>query len=441
MFFERTQWKSDPFPSLIDKPIRAATPFPLPGGEGQGEGERPTNFPQKSLFRTPTLLGNTPVATIWLAILILAQSASAAEYILRWTTNSANPVVEVNGLSSQTLQQFRSSNWSTEDFQKLLPVYVDQGSFLADMSVPPMLGRYAVEEKVLRFQPQFALERGVTYRAVLRLNKLPAPRGALSADLVSKFQMPAAQGKPTTIVTQIYPTADVLPENLLKFYVHFSAPMQGGHIYNHIQLLNESGKAVELPFLEIDEELWNPEMTRLTLFIDPGRIKRGVQPLEEIGPALETGKRYALHIDAEWRDAAGQPLRESYRKSFTVGPQDREPPTLAAWKIASPRAKSREPLTVTFPEPMDHALALRVIRVADVAGHFVEGSPTLTDREKRWTFTPQKDWGTGKHELQVQNTIEDLAGNNIGKTFEVDLFEGVQRRFTNQVVRLSFEVR
>ncbi|MEK7781574.1 MAG: hypothetical protein AAB370_08770 [Verrucomicrobiota bacterium] len=39
------------------------------------------------------------------------------------------------------------------------------------------------------------------------------------------------------------------------------------------------------------------------------------------------------------------------------------------------------------------------------------------------------------------NTIEDLAGNNIGKTFEEDLREGAQRSFTNQVVKLSFEVR
>ena len=34
-------------------------------------------------------------------------------------------------------------------------------------------------------------------------------------------------------------------------------------------------EAIELPFLEIDEELWDPAMMRLTLFIDPGRIKRG----------------------------------------------------------------------------------------------------------------------------------------------------------------------
>jgi hypothetical protein len=90
---------------------------------------------------------------------------------------------------------------------------------------------------------------------------------------------------------------------------------------------------------------------------------------------------------------------------------------------------------------MDHALALRLINVADATGRLVEGASALSNHETRWTFTPRESWTAGPHQLQVPNTIEDLAGNNIGKTFEVDLREGMQRRFTNQVVKLSFEIR
>ena len=216
--------------------------------------------------------------------------------------------------------------------------------------------------------------------------------------------------------------------------------MQSGHIYNHINLRDQTGKPVDLPFLEIDEELWNPEMTRLTLFIDPGRIKRGVQPLEEIGPALEEGKRYTLEIDPAWHDGNGLPLKASFQKAFHVGTQDRDPPTVTSWKIESPKTGTRDSLTVKFPEPMDHALALRVINVVGPAGRLVEGTSTLSNHEQLWRFTPEQAWAGGRHHLQVQNTIEDLAGNNIGKAFEVDLFEGVQRRFTNGVVKLSFDV-
>jgi len=34
-----------------------------------------------------------------------------------------------------------------------------------------------------------------------------------------------------------------------------------------------------------------------------------------------------------------------------------------------------------------------------------------------------------------------LAGNNIGKPFEVDLFERVQRRLAQSTVKLPFDVR
>ena len=46
-------------------------------------------------------------------------------------------------------------------------------------------------------------------------------------------------------------------------------------------------------------------MTRLTLLLDPGRIKRGVRPLEEIGGALQVGRTYTLVIDDAWPDAKG----------------------------------------------------------------------------------------------------------------------------------------
>jgi len=373
------------------------------------------------------------------AISISLPGADSPVCILRWNTNSAQSTVEVVGLAEATLRLLQTNNWQSADWAKVFSIYAGQGDFTADMNVPPMLGTYRIESGLIIFEPQFPLQRGTSYRAVFRPSRFPGARN--DADVISKFQLPITQLKPTTLVAQIYPSADVLPENLLKFYVHFSGPMQGGHIYNYIHLRDEAGKSVELPFLEIDEELWNPEMTRLTLFIDPGRIKRGVQPLEELGPALEQGKRYTLEIDAAWRDNAGLPLKESFRKSFRVGAQDRDPPTPASWKIQSPKAGTRDSLTVKFPEPMDQALVLRVISVVGPTGQLVNGDSELSNHEKLWSFKPQQSWVGGSHQLQVQNTIEDLAGNNIGKAFEVDLFEGVQRRFTNAVVKLSFDVR
>ncbi|HEX2523899.1 MAG TPA: Ig-like domain-containing protein, partial [Terriglobia bacterium] len=214
-----------------------------------------------------------------------------------------------------------------------------------------------------------------------------------------------------------------------------------GRIYEHIHLRDDLEKEIELPFLEIDEELWDPAMTRLTLFIDPGRIKRGVLPLEEIGPALEAGKSYSLIIDADWKDGAGKSLQAAFEKRFRVVASDREPPDPARWQIQEPGAGTREPLQVAFSEPMDQALAQRVIRVVSDLGKEVLGNVTLEDQEQRWVFVPNNAWRSGKYHVVVPTTVEDLAGNNIGKPFEVDLFEGVQKRLTTPTVKLPFEVR
>jgi hypothetical protein len=323
----------------------------------------------------------------------------------------------------------------------LLAVYADQGDVIADIGLPQMLGAYSVQSGALRFEPQFPLEPGLSYRAIFQPDQLPGERGLRNPPILSVFKAPRRRPNPSTVVSQIYPSAARLPENLLKFYVHFSAPMSRGHIYEHIHLRDAAGKDVELPFLEIDEELWNSDMTRLTLFIDPGRIKRGVRPLEEVGPALEAGKRFTLVIDSAWKDGDRNPLRESFQKTFEVGPPDRDPPDPAQWKIQPPQAETRDALTLTFPEPLDHALAQRVICVTSATGELLEGATALADQERRWTFSPARPWHRGSYHLVIQTTIEDLAGNNIGKPFEVDLVEPGQRRRANASVKLPFEVR
>ena len=380
-------------------------------------------------------------------------SSPTSPYNLRWipdTTGGNRVIVEVTGLSVASLARLVQSTRSLAAWQRVLPVYVDsQGTLnptrapiLSNLSnLPPVLGLYRVQAGALRFESQFPGEPGAAYRAYFLPDRLPKGGGGEGRTISSRHQFPARRPGPLTRVEQVYPSADLLPENLLKFYLHFSAPMSRGRIYDHIHLLDDAGKAIELPFLEIDEELWDDAMMRLTLFIDPGRIKRGVLPLEDVGPALEEGKRYTLVIDGAWKDGAGNPLTESYRKSFRVGPPDRDPPDPAQWRVQAPGPGTRQPLAVSFPEAMDHALAQRVIHVTDDAGKTIDGQVDLSDQERRWRFAPRDPWLPGTYNLVIQTTIEDLAGNNIGKPFDVDLFEGVQRRLTTVTVKLPFAVR
>ncbi|HEY6401210.1 MAG TPA: Ig-like domain-containing protein [Blastocatellia bacterium] len=340
------------------------------------------------------------------------------------------------------INRLQRSKPALAEWRLLLSVYAIQEWPSDATDLPQMVGVYRVESNALRFEPQFPLEPGLVYQAIFRPDRMPG--GSKAQPVKSVFRSPRRSATPATMVSHIYPSAGSLPENLLKFYIHFTAPMSRGNIYDHIRLRDESGKDVELPFLEIDQELWDGTMSRLTLIIDPGRIKRGVRPLEEIGPALEAGKSYTLVIGREWRDGSGIPLKESVQKTFKVEPPDREPPDPARWKIEAPQAGSRDPLAVVFPEPMDHALAQRLIRVAaEPAGDsrgFVEGTISLEDQERRWIFTPDTVWRRGRYQIIIQTTVEDLAGNNIGKPFEVDLFEGVGRRLSATTVKLPFEI-
>ena len=366
-----------------------------------------------------------------------------APFSLRWTSNklAARWILEVIPANDSALGELRREQWTIAQWQKLLIVHVEQGDAIGTVGMPAVLGTYRVGTTKLQFEPQFPLEPGMKYTAAFFPSRLPGNNAGVSGVISTVFEIPREAVRPSTVVAQIYPSADVLPENLLKFYVHFSAPMSRGQIYDHIHLRDEVGKDVELPFLEIDEELWNPELTRLTLFIDPGRIKRGVKPLEESGPALEEGHRYALIIDAQWKDGRGAVLKEPFQKTFRVGPADRESVQLSKWNVDAPKSATRDLLVVHFNEPLDHALASRVIHVGDASANSIAGEVTLSEQERCWSFKPALAWRSGQHALLVQNTIEDLAGNNIGKTFEVDLFEGVQRRFTNTTVTLPFETR
>jgi hypothetical protein len=360
-------------------------------------------------------------------------SIHAAE--IRWLTTTEPNAIEVSGVTPQTLQEFNRRDAATTASARVLAVYAESpdGSGTGKVTMPPMTGTWRVESDRIRFEPKFPLVHGVRYRAEFRA------KGELP--IVSHFELPARKyGRPTE-VAQVYPSSDTLPENQLKFYVQFSAPMSRGGTYEHVQVRDAAGKAVDLPFLDLDEELWDPSMTRLTLLIDPGRIKRGVKPLEDIGPVFEEGKTYSLTLDAACRDATGRPLREKFEKRFRIGPADRTAPDPQRWRIEAPRAGTRDRLVVTFDEPMDHALALRLIQVGLAEGKAsLSGEPALAQNERGWTFVPSEPWTRGNFRLTVATTIEDLAGNNIGKTFDVDLAAGAQRRVAAESVSVVFKV-
>lgn len=373
-----------------------------------------------------------------------AATPAPSKVVLRWKKDpqlTSGVCVEASRLPAWLLAQLKDAQKTPPPWESFFKVTARTQLDGSHAETPSMSGRYSMTGDVLRFEPAFPLTPGVLYEATLDPASLVIPPGAVSPHASATYRIRATKSGHRTRVTAIYPTASSLPENLLKFYLHFSGPMSRGRIYDHIRLVDRSGKTVELPFLEIDEELWDPTMTRLTLFLDPGRIKRGVRPLEEVGPSLKAGNRYTLVIGGEWQDGAGHPLRGDFRKSFTVTPADREPPDPTRWTLTPPKAGSRGTLGLALPEPLDHALLERLFKVLNSEGHELPGRVKIGLNERSWGFVPSRPWSAGSYQIVIPKTLEDLAGNNVGKPFDVDLFERVDKSLSPEQVTLPFTVR
>ena len=356
----------------------------------------------------------------------------------------SHPVFKVVGWNEIGLVQSEAANYGADQWQALFAVYVEADRPSAD-SVPPILGSYRLEEGALIFQPRFPLEPGLRYRAVFNPMMRPglekSAAGPPAKDpMTARFDIPKSEAIASTTVEHVYPSTDRLPENQLKFYLHFSAPMSRGEAYQRIHLLDDQRVQIDWPFLELGEELWDREGKRFTLFFDPGRIKRGLLPHEEVGVPIREGKNYTLVIDRDWPDAAGTPLKEGFEKAFGVGAADRESPDPKNWRLTAPQGGTLQPLSVEFPEPLDRALLLRLLDVRDLAENLLEGSIQVDRDETRWQFTPREPWSPGNYSLLVGTTLEDLAGNRIGRLFEVDVFERVEERITRETIPLPFKV-
>ena len=354
----------------------------------------------------------------------------------RLVEDPANPsrsYIEVSGIDSGAHARARRAGADAAQWTALFDVRVRQSDGSTSDTI--MAGSYAVVDGTLRFTPLFPFDPGRHYEVRYYGD---GSNGSSPRELLRKtVAAHAAAPSPPTYVTRVYPSAGVVPENQLRIYVHFSAPMGRRGGLGHIRLLDGNGREVPEPFLPLDAEFWNADRTRYTLFFDPGRQKRGILPNREMGPSLVAGRRYTLVIDREWVDGQGNPLGRRFTHQFLVGPPDLQPIDAARWRLTPPVPGSRDPLTVEFPESLDHGLLQRAIGVRH-HGQPVLGEIRVDALERRWTLTPADAWRTGTYELIALSILEDLAGNRIGRPFEADSFDRIDRNREPEVTTIPF---
>ena len=299
----------------------------------------------------------------------------------------------------------------------------------AEVSIKPaggsmaLLGRFESADGCLTFDPSLPFVPGQSYR-VEWTDTAGHPQSEDFKFAGTPLPQPSVRLAPQAI----------LPANALKFYLHFSQPMEQGVILERLKLLDADGEEVIGPFRET--ELWSPDGRRLTVWFHPGRQKTGVNLNEEEGPVLRENTKHTLVIANSWRSMSGVALGENVRFDFQVGPPDHEMPMMEKWQIMAPKSGTREPLSVRFDEPLDPAMLASALSVHLGA----ESVPIEIEVDGlNWHAIPAQSWTTGSYELRADPNLEDLAGNNLTKPFEVDVSELPDTKAI--ITKRAFEVR
>lgn len=230
----------------------------------------------------------------------------------------------------------------------------------------------------------------------------------------------ACTPQPDPAPIEIYPSGETVPENLLRIYVYFPRPMSPRVRAADVKLFDHEGEPVEHAFLPNRYDLWSADRTRLTLLLDPGRVKTGLNAHERLGRALKSGRQYTVVVPEDLRDHQGCPLAQSVVHHYRVEAADRETPNPAVWDVHAPQVGTRQDLVIDLKSQHDHlSLAYRVRVYAD-DGAPVPGTLTLLDHERTWNFVPRERWRSRPYEVRIDPELEDLAGNRPGVLFDRD---------------------
>jgi hypothetical protein len=306
------------------------------------------------------------------------------------------------------------------DLPALLAV-VPAGALRLGADLVATAGSWERSAGVARFTPRFAPVAGSVHVVVGR-----ADARAEWSELV-RVSAPGDQVVPSAVVETIDPGGVSVPANLLRFTVTFSAPMEEGSVAGRIHLRDSGGTELSGALFAMPPELWDRDRRRLTVLLEPGRIKRGLQPNVQAGPPLREGETITLVVDAGIRDATGAPLVVGAERGYRVGPAVRSRIDPGGWTVRWPDAEAAgddapgSPVVVRFGRPLDRALLRRYLGLVDGHGHPVPGRASVNPEATEWSFAPAAGVARSPWRLHVDARLEDLAGNSVRRVFDRDL--------------------
>lgn len=297
-----------------------------------------------------------------------------------------------------------------------------------EVSPTAMLGNCRVADSEIIFEPLIPFTPGLHYEVLI------------DNILVKEITIALLDSVVAPVLVAIYPKQDTLPENLLKIYLQFSKPMREGESSSYISLLRNDRDTLSDVFLNLQPELWNEDRTMLTVWLDPGRIKRGLQPNLKLGAPLKIGERYTLAISDRWKDIEGAQLATPYYKKFFTAWRDSLSPDPRTWTIHVPTSHTRNILSIDLKSSLDYSLLNNTLHIVDEKGKSVLGRWQIVNEEKEASFKPDEPWMNGSFQLQVESRLEDLAGNNLNRPFDMDVKANAKLLPERKVISIPFRV-
>lgn len=319
-----------------------------------------------------------------------------------WSRCGGADCIRLSGMAGETAVHVRPAPAAPDRMPAV-------GAGARAAGLPPMAGQLVRDGGDLCFVPRFPFVAGTAYAVSVG--------GADAAVLV--WPEPALAA--TTEVLGIWPTAAEVPRNLLRMYVLFSAPMSEGYAAAQVRVVDDVGQPLAGALLPAEHELWDAARRRLTVLLDPARIKRGLSAHRQAGYPLQSGKPFRLVVGDGFRDAAGVRLRAEAQRRYLVGADQRGHVDPGAWTVTVPAAGTSGALAVAFDRPLDHGLLRRCLRVTGPAGQLIDGVPETGPQERSWRLLPREQWAPGTYQLLVDPVLEDLAGNSVSRVFDRDL--------------------
>jgi len=294
----------------------------------------------------------------------------------------------------------------------------------------PIFGNIVSTRERLEFQPSYPLDYGSTYRAVVYCHV----GSAMEPSWQREFSIPGRKLAREVPKVEISPSATDLPANTLRFYLSFSTDMRGRFNRRDVSLRDDGGVERSGAFMSFGQELWSADGRRLTLLLDPGRIKRGVSANEVDGAPLVPGRRYTLSVlDAESDTSRAVLISAGFRAIEA----ERRPLIPAGWSVSVPAADTRKPVSLIFDRVMDRALLDHAFKIETSAGEVIAGKIQIAVGERSVDFIPDHPWKAGEFAIIFDGSLEDVCGNRIGEALDHEIWDPP----SIEVPRITFPIK